>query len=171
MQYFQYNKNMHEVSATSIIKNVGYIPAILLGISTQSYAILGAFMFLDTVLGVTRVYINHGGRHIRSYKMTAGIISKICVLLVPLLVAWAGKGVGINLIAFAQWTVGALILAQFYSIISNIYSIHLRRDVDEFDAVSWVLRRVQIMIERLLKESKPTLVERDTRLKDYDNED
>lgn len=169
MQYLQYNKNMQEVSVTSIIKNVGYIPAILLGISTQSYAILGAFMFLDTVLGITRVYINHGGRSIRSYKMTAGIISKVCVLLVPLLTAWAGKGVGIDMVWFAQWTVGALILAQFYSIVSNIYSIHLRRDVDEFDAVSWVLLRVKIMIERVLKESKPNLV--DTQLKDYEDKD
>lgn len=150
---------MQELSLTSIIKNAGYIPAILLGLSGQSYAILGAFMFLDTVLGVIRVWTNHGGRSIRSYKLTAGITAKMCVLLIPLLTVWAGKGVGLDLHLLATWTVGALILAQFYSIVSNIYSIHIRKDVDEFDAVSWVLRRVQIVIERLLKDTKPTLVE------------
>lgn len=116
-------------------------------------------MFIDTVLGLIRVWVNHGGRHIRSYKLTAGIVAKLCVLLVPLLTVWAGKGVGLDLHFLATWTVGALILAQFYSIVSNIYSIHMRKDMDEFDAVSWVLRRVQGVIERALKDTKPTLVE------------
>lgn len=161
---------MHDTNILSLIKNLGYVPAILLGISTESYAILGAFMFLDTVLGIVRVWVNHGGRSIRSYKLTAGIVAKCCVLLVPLLTVWAGRGVGIDLKIFATWTVGALILAQFYSIVSNIYSIHLRRDVDEFDAVSWVLRRVQVFIENLLKETKPTLVDNSTR-KDHEKND
>ncbi len=165
--YLKYNNSMYDVSITSLLKNIGYIPAIILGITTESYFILGAFMFLDTVLGLVRVYINHGGRHIKSYKLTAGIVSKMCVLLVPLLIALAGKGVGIDLVFLAQWTVGMLILAQFYSIISNIYSIHLRRDVDEFDAISWVLRRVQVFIEKMLRESKPTL---ETRFKDEKND-
>lgn len=161
---------MQEFTFTSLLKNAGYIPAILLGLSGQSYAILGAFMFMDTVLGVIRVWVNHGGRHIRSYKLTAGIVAKLCVLLVPLLTVWAGKGVGLDLHLLATWTVGALILAQFYSMVSNIYSIHLRRDVDEFDAVSWILRRVQVVVEKLLKESKPTLVEK-TAYKKEDHEE
>jgi len=143
---------IHTISIWSILKNIAYVPAIFLGLSHDSYAILAVFMVIDTILGVTRVGIVHGGSHIRSYKLTAGIIAKVCVVLVPLLTVWAGRGVGIDLSLFAQWTLGALILAQFYSILSNIFSIHKREDVDEFDAVSFVLKKLRAIIEKMLKE-------------------
>lgn len=152
------------------MKNLAYIPAILLGLSQESYVILAVFMCIDTVLGIARVYVVHGGQYIRSYKMTAGIISKLCILLVPLLIAYMGKGMGLNMLWLAQWSLGALLLAQFYSIIANIYSIRVSRDIEEFDAMSWVLRRIQKIIEKLLLESSsPTVLEREVRLKD-DNE-
>lgn len=162
----------HEPFSTfSLAKNLAYIPAFLLGLSSESYVILACFMALDTFLGVMRVYVVHGGKYIRSYKLTAGIVSKLSVLLVPLLIAYTGKGVGLDMLWLAQWALGALLLAQFYSIVSNIYSIRLQKDVDEFDAVSWVLRRVQKVIEKaLLESSSPTVIPKEElKLKDEDN--
>lgn len=148
---------VEHITGTSIVKNLGYLGALFIGLSTESYAILGAFMVLDTILGITRVGLNHGWKEVKSYRMTAGIISKLTVLLVPLLTVWAGKGVGFDLHWLATWALNALILAQLYSIIGNIYSIRIGKDIDEFDAVSWVLRRVQVVIEKVLKEGKPTI--------------
>lgn len=148
---------MQEFSFLTFMKNVGYVPMLLLGLSGQSVLILAVFMLVDTVLGATRVGIVHGVKYVKSYKATVGLISKLCVLSVPLFTVWAGKGIGIDLFILATGTINVLILAQFYSIVSNIYSIYLRKDVEEFDAVSWVLRRVQMLIEKMIKNTEPTL--------------
>ena len=150
------NTMIEQAPAATLIKNLGYVPAILLGISADSYTILAMFMIIDTFLGVTRVMVVHGGKDIKSYKLTAGIIAKLCVVTVPLLTVWAGRGVGLELLTLAQWSVGALILAQFYSIMSNIYSIHLRKDVVEFDAVSFILLKLRTIIEQLIKDQPVT---------------
>lgn len=142
---------MHEISILTIIKNLGYIPAIFIGLSVESYAVLAIFMVFDTILGIARTYIVHGGKEISSARLTSGIISKLSIILIPLLMAWGGRGAGVDLAMIAQATLGMLILAELYSILGNIYAIRLREDVYEFDAVSWVLRRVQLGVERLLK--------------------
>jgi hypothetical protein len=144
-------KKTEKRTLTTIVKNLAYIPAVLLGLSPVSYLVLAIFMVIDTVLGVARVYIIHGGEHIRSYRLTAGIISKLSIIAVPLLVAWGGRGSGIDLTEIARATLGVLVLAELYSILGSIYAIRLRKDVHEFDAVSWVLERVQLVIERILR--------------------
>lgn len=140
-------------TATTItfLKNIAYIPAILLGLSFDSYFILVAFMTVDIILGITRTAVIYGGRHIKSYRFTIGIISKLTMLIVPLLVVWAGKGVGVNLVFLAQWTLGALVLAEAYSILGNIHAIHIRKDVPEFDVVSWILKKIQTSLIRILQ--------------------
>lgn len=170
MLYSLYNKQpMQEFSFLTFMKNVGYVPMLLLGLSGQSVLILAVFMLIDTFLGATRVGIVHGSQHVKSYKATVGLISKLFVLTVPLLTVWAGEGVGIDLHILATGTINVLILAQFYSILSNIYSIHLRKDVEEFDAVSFILRRVQGIIEKMIKSGEPT-VYKSSRLKETEHE-
>lgn len=136
-------------------KHLGYIGFALLGavgLPHESYIILAVLMLVDTLFGVVRVGVVHGGRHIKSYRLTAGILSKLAVLLVPLIIAWAGRGAGIPLTFMATATISVLILAELYSIIGSVYSIWIKEDVQEFDAISFVLRKVQISIEKLLKE-------------------
>lgn len=162
----------HELPLSiTITKNLAYIPAFLLGLSTESYAILGAFMAIDMLLGITRVYTIHGGIHIKSYKAKAGVISKLTILAIPLLIVYLGKGVGLNLLPLAQWAIGAFLLAEFYSIVSNIYSIRLGKDIEEFDAVSFILKKLQKIIERLLLESSsPTVTKEEVMLKNHEKE-
>lgn len=142
---------MTETSSIVALKNLGYIPAILLGLSLESYTILAVLMLLDTIFGVIRTGVVHGGRSIKSYKLAAGIISKLSIILIPVLLAWAGRGAGINLITLAQGTLGVLILAETYSILSNIYSIRVRKDIHEYDAVSAILLWVRSLIESIIK--------------------
>lgn len=139
------------VSTITILKNIAYIPAILLGLSFDSYFILVVFMTVDIILGITRTYIIYDGSHIKSYCFSIGIISKLLMLIVPLLVVWTGKGVGVNLFFLAQWSLGALILAEAYSILGNIHSIRIKKDVPEFDVVSWILQKIQVSLIRLLQ--------------------
>ena len=139
------------LSTATLIKNLAYIPAILLGLSFDSYSILVVFMTIDIVLGITRTAIIYGGRHVKSYRLSVGVISKLLMLIVPLLVVWTGKGVGINLFFLAQWSLGALILAEAYSVLGNIHAIRIRKDVAEFDVFSWILQKIQMILIKILQ--------------------
>lgn len=141
----------HEISTTAILKNLGYIPAFLLGLSAESYLILAVLMLVDTLFGVIRVGVIYGGRQIKSYRLIAGMLSKLTVISLPILLVWAGRGAGLDLTKIAQATLGVLVLAELYSIVGSIYAIRIRKDVPEWDAVSWVIRRVQLMIEGIIK--------------------
>jgi hypothetical protein len=141
-----------------LIKNASYVGAIFLGLSIHNYGILAFFMLLDTILGVTRVGIVHGGQAIKSMRLGSGIIAKILIILIPILLAYAGKGIGLNLISVASAGISILILAHLYSILGNIHSIYLRRDVYEFDAISWALTKIQNVIEKFMKIGAPDKV-------------
>lgn len=142
------------VSGITLVKNVSYIPALFVGLSFESYTILAVFMVLDTILGVIKAAVlSHEGEKVVSYRLKSGILSKISVMLVPLLLAWTGRGIGLDLVAVAQATLALLILSEFYSILGNIYSIYTRKKVDEFDAIGWILRILRDRIERTLKDN------------------
>lgn len=147
----------HEpLTAWAVIKNASYLGAFLIGLSQESYTILVAFMILDTILGVCRVYVVHGGHAIKSYRLVSGLMAKLTMLMVPLLIAYLGKGVGMELTVLAVWSLNLLIFSHFYSILGNIHSIYLRRDTYEFDAISYVLTKIQLVFERFLKAGAPT---------------
>jgi len=140
----------------AILKNSSYIGAVFLGISLDNFSILAVFMLADTILGITRVAVVHGGRAIKSYRLVSGLVSKMSILLIPLVIAHTGKGIGLDLHYIATAALSILILSHAYSILGNIHSIYLKRDVYEFDAVSWALTRIQLGIERILKQGAPS---------------
>lgn len=141
------------ITTGTILKHLAYIPAVIFGLSTHSYAILAFFILLDTFTGVLRAGILHGWREVTSFKFTTGLVSKLLIIFIPLMIALAGKGVGMDLTFVAQSAIGMLILAQFYSILGNIHAIKIRKDVKEFDAVSWVIAHIQSIVEKMLVDS------------------
>lgn len=144
-------------SATSTaanIKNFGYIPAFLLGLSMENYVILAVFMGIDVLTGLIKVWRVHGGQDIKSRKIQAGVISKACILIIPILIVWAGRGVGIDLLWFGHGALGILILAELYSIVGNVTAISRKEEKSEFDAVSFALNKIKGMIENIITERK-----------------
>ncbi len=142
----------HSLIAT-ILKNASYIPAILIGLSLENYMILAVLMIIDTVFGILRVAVVHGGKNIKSYKLISGVLAKITIMSIPLILVWAGRGVGINFHPIASATLGILILAETYSIVGSVYAIHIKKDIPEWDAVSYILTNIQKSIERIIKKA------------------
>ena len=132
------------------LKNAAYFPAFLLGLSHESYMILSVFMLADLILGISRSVILHGPQSIKSYKLTAGIVSKILVLCVPLILVWAGRGAGMDFTFLGQWAVGALVLSQAYSMLGHINAIRLGEEVAEWDAVSVIMQKLRKALEAVL---------------------
>lgn len=141
------------MSAGEVIKNLFYIPAFLLGLSPESYFILSVFMLVDLLLGITRSVVLHGWQSIKSYKLTAGVISKLVVLTVPLIVVWAGRGSGIDLTFLGQWSIGVLVLSQAYSMLGHINAIREGEEKTEWDAVSFLLKKIRGILENILVDS------------------
>lgn len=133
------------------IKNFSYIVVALVSLGLQSYSILGVFMIVDTITGVIRSGTIHGWRSVTSHAATVGITAKCLVILVPLLIAIAGHGVGLELGFIARSALKVLILSELYSILSNIQSIRLKREVQEFDAVNYILNRLRDFLEKSIK--------------------
>lgn len=146
---------MEETSSTVLlssgVKNLTYIAAAFLGLNPLSYYILGIFMILDTFTGVVRSGVIHGWRSVTSHAASIGVLSKCTVILVPLLLALAGKGIGFDLSFIAKSALNILILAELYSILSNIQSIRVKQDVEEFDAVNYVLGWIRTLLEKKVK--------------------
>lgn len=149
------NDELTNITLWAIIKNSSYIAAIFVGLSLDNYSILAVFMLVDTFLALVRVSIVHGPRAIKSYRLISGLTSKMTILIIPLIIAHTGKGVGLDLVPIATSALSVLILAHAYSILGNIHSIYLRRDVYEFDAISWVLTKIQLTIERIIRNGAP----------------
>lgn len=138
------------VTNGAILKNFGYIPALLIGLSPEAYAILGVFMLADLALGISRTLLLHGGHSFKSYKLTAGLVSKLVVMAVPLIVVWAGRGAGVDLTLVGQWSVGILVLSQAYSMLGHINAIRVGEERTEWDGVSWLLKRLRGGFEAMI---------------------
>lgn len=140
-----------KVSIIGTLKNFSYLGAIFVSLNPESYAILGLFMIVDTITGIVKSGVVHGWRSVTSHAASVGILSKCAYLLVPMLLAMTAHAVGVELTFVAKAALNVLILSELYSILSNIHSIRLRRDVAEFDAVSFTLEKIRQAIENTVK--------------------
>ena len=124
----------------------------LLGLPLQNFTILLVFAGVDICTGLLKTYVFNGGRSITSKRFFVGIISKLMILIIPILLAWAGKGIGMDLIFLAKGALSALILSELYSIIGNIYSVITKKEQKEFDAIAFILGKIQTTIIHLIKD-------------------
>lgn len=136
------------------IKNLSYIPAMILGLSMHSYSSLAVLLIIDVITGAWRSSVLEGGQSVTSWKAVNGLVSKFLFLLIPLVVAFMGKGIGLELVSLAQSALGVLILATGYSIIGNIYTIRTGIRVKEFDAIRIILKQIEALLEKFEPQSK-----------------
>ncbi len=135
------------VTSSVVVKNILYIPAFLLGMEMHSFTILLVFIIVDMITGIWRVGVTKGGQEIKSAHAINGLVSKLLFALIPLVIAYSGKGIGVNLIDFAKGSLSVLILATAYSIIGNIYTIRTGEYVKEFDAVRLILSAFRKLLD------------------------
>ena len=131
------------------LKNFSYLGVLF--INPQSYAILGVLIIIDTITGIIRSGVVHGWRSITSHCASVGILAKLMLLLVPLTLSLTAHGVGVELTFIARAALNILILSEAYSILSNIQSTRLKRDIAEFDAINYALKWMRGFLERNIK--------------------
>ena len=138
-----------DLLVAAVVKNAMYLPAILVGLSLHNYWILAVMLLLDVITGAWRSAVVNGPDSLTSWRALNGLFSKFLFLLIPLVVAYMGRGMGLELVAVAQSALGLLIFATGYSIIGNIYGIRSGRVVREFDAVRVILTWLERFLDKL----------------------
>jgi len=148
--------NLHPDILT-FAKSCGYVTAGIFGatgISHETIAILALLMVIDVITGIARSGKLYGWGAVTSSKMTAGIIAKLLVMLVPLVIALAGRGSGIDLRWVVSSSLTILVLAEAYSILGNIHSASTGKKTPEFDAVGYILEKFREVVENFLSNTK-----------------
>jgi len=138
----------------SIIMNTLYVPLIVccayLNLSWESLTLLALLLTIDLVTGIAKVYVIDR-TELKSYRAIAGVIAKVSILLIPIVLSIVAKQANYDMKFFTDTIITMLMLAETFSIIGNIRSIHQRKRVEEIDAISFVLNRISDIIVQLLK--------------------
>ena len=105
---------------------------------TQIY-ILSILMILDTISWVLKQH-KLDPKHITSYNMWQGLVKKLLTFMFFLSIALMLKWLEIDWWTYIKWILGILIVAETYSIAQNIYIYRTWEKVQEYDAVSIIIK-------------------------------
>lgn len=117
----------------------------------EAFMILAIFLIIDFFLWIGKSYILSWGNSIKSKKMKSWLLAKMLILLIPMLFGVTGRAIWMDLswlVNLAWWW---LIVAELYSIIRNIYAIINWEEITEFDAITFVLRKLLNIVKNILE--------------------
>lgn len=127
------------LKSTNELKMLIYGLFMYLDINVESITILAVLMGLDTFFGSVKVFrIDH--TQFKFKLLLLGFVSKIAFLLIPLVVALAGKGLGYQLTLLVDIAIKILIASETISIISNAIAIKTKKDVEDYDIITKLLK-------------------------------
>ena len=112
-----------------------------LGIDGGVVEILFILMCVDTVLGAIKAVSL--GNKFSFKKLLWGIVTKLSVLVVPMVIALVAKGLSFDFKWFVLAILNILIVAEGFSAISNILSIKTKKNVENVDFISMMLKAVR----------------------------
>lgn len=110
-----------------------------LHIDVEAISILATLMCIDTFCGSIKVFrIDYTGFKFK--KLLLGFVSKVAFILIPLVVALAGKGLGYQLKMIVEISIKILVCSETISIISNLIAIKTKKDVQDYDIITALLK-------------------------------
>jgi phage-related holin len=144
---------VNETTKVSYILTFMYAPLIpfvnYLQIDAEKLMILGFLLLCDFFVGIVKAVVIQ--EKITYTRAVAGILSKVIILLVPIILAVMSKGIHNDIVAYVDYVISALIIAETYSIMENVYVIRTKNSPKEIDLVSFVIRGIRAFLEKLLQ--------------------
>jgi phage-related holin len=114
---------------------------VFLDINQYQSSILLGFMAIDTLFGVLKALTL--GIPLKRNIFMVGFFTKLAVLVIPMLVALLGKGLGYDFKILVDVVMKLLILNEFISCITNILSIRTRTDIRNKDLITSLLHAIR----------------------------
>lgn len=144
----------------NLIKSLLYALFVYIGIDKDVAMILFVLMMIDSGLGIVKAL--RLGYKFSFRRLAWGIVIKLTLLVVPMIVALVGKGLGMDFKLFVVAIINILIVNEGISCVTNILSAKTKKVIENTDFVTKLLELIRkaftALIQRLLgaldKESK-----------------
>ena len=141
-----------------------------LGIEMDVFKILLLLMSIDSVVGAIKA-VRLGGKF-KFRFLTMGIVLKLCFLVIPLVIALLGKGIGSDFSLGVDFVMKILIVSEGYSILGNIYSAKNKVKIESLDVISMLLNSLRKRLKTLLNKLLSSVTEEtDCNLEEYNKKD
>lgn len=137
----------HIPTSTNEYKILMYSFFIYLNVNIEAITILSLLMLIDTIFGAVKV-LRIDYKKFRFQKLLIGFSAKVIFLLLPLVVALIGKGLGYNLNLLVDITIKILIVSEGISIFSNAIAIKTKKEVEDYDIITRFLKYVRSLFIR-----------------------
>ncbi len=135
----------------NILKSSLYAIFVYLGITTGIVKILFYLMLLDSFLGVIKAL--RLGHEFSFKKLGWGMVSKLTILIVPLIVALVGKGLSLNFNFFVVAIINILIVNEGISCITNILTIRTKKLYKNTDFITKLLELIKLEFDKIIRNS------------------
>ena len=122
-------------------------------LNVEVFSIFTALVVTDFVTGVAKAHTI--GESITSNKAKYGIISKLSLIVLPVVMAAASKAIGQDAGTLFIWGMNLLIISEVYSVIGNIYTIRSGEELPEWDVISLLGKRVRQWFDRGSADGQP----------------
>ena len=130
------------------IKTFIYCTFVFLDIDVDVVRILGILMTIDTVLGVIKTI--RLGKKFSFKKLIWGMITKVSVLIVPMILALTAKALSFDFTWFVTAVLNILVVAEAFSSITNIMSIRQNKELENTDFITALLQKIRSGLSRII---------------------
>jgi len=118
----------------------------------EPFTILAILIIVDFATWIIKSWVVSWGRSITSKKAKSWLISKLLLLLVPLMIWLVATWIWLDWIDFVKTIAWLLMVSELYSIIANILAIRVWKDVFEYDAITAILKYLLRTVKKFLEE-------------------
>ncbi|MFK7113478.1 phage holin family protein [Flavobacterium oreochromis] len=131
------------------VKILLYGVVLYLDLDIEIVKVLFFLMVIDTFLGIIKAIVLN---NIFSFKKLAlGFVSKLAILLIPVALALMSKGLNYDFKWFVTIVIDLLIVSDGISIFSNIIAIKTKKEIENFDALTQLLKAIRNLLIRFFK--------------------
>jgi len=123
------------------IKAALYSTALFLNINLEIVQILMLLMALDTIFGIVKAL--RLGDQFNFGILFWGFSTKLLILIIPMVLALVGKGLGYDFTPLVDGVMKVLVLAEGFSIFTSMYVIKTKEKVKNVDVVSMLLSSIR----------------------------
>jgi len=131
------------------LKSFLYGALIFLDIDYNVVSYLAILMAADTLLGIIKTITL--GNKFSFKKLVWGMITKVSVLIVPMILALTAKALSFDFTWFVNAVLDILVVAEAFSAITNIISIKEKKELENTDYITQLLKRVRSALKGLME--------------------
>jgi len=135
-----------KVCFTTVVGTGAMILAFL-DISVQSMFLYFVLLIMDLVSGVIASFVLY--ESVTFSRFYSGILTKILLLMIPIVVAILVKIQGDSLLWFITWVILVLAASEGISFVNNVQKARRKKPLPEFDGISLISTKLRELLERL----------------------